>query len=143
MSSPLSAASRAALKDLAEIVLPRGGSLQLGANDVDVVGRIESYLGLMPHRLRKRVSMLVGVFDISPALAFGFLKPFHRLDSSKQEAWVGRLRRSSALPVKLPLVYLEQLILMSYASAPEIEQAIGYDYSCRRDAEPHGRVESA
>lgn len=143
MSSHLNAVRRATLKDLAEIVLPRGGSLQLGANDVDVVGRIEGYLGLMPHRLRKRVSMLVGLFDISPALAFGFLKPFHRLDSRKQEAWVGRLRRSSALQLKLPLVYLEQLILMSYASAPEIEQAIGYDYTCRRDAEPHGRVASA
>lgn len=139
----MNAVRRAALKDLADIVLPRGGSLQLGANDVDVVGRIEGYLSLMPLGLRSRVSMLVGLFDISPALAFGFLKPFHRLGPRKQEAWVERLRRSSALPLKMPLVYLEQLILMSYASAPEIEQAIGYDYSCRRDGEAHGRVESA
>lgn len=143
MSSHLNAVRRAALKDLADIVLPRGGSLQLGANDVDVVGRIEGYLSLMPLGLRSRVSMLVGLFDISPALAFGFLKPFHRLGPRKQEAWVERVRRSSALPLKMPLVYLEQLILMSYASAPEIEQAIGYDYSCRRDGEAHGRVESA
>jgi NAD-dependent dihydropyrimidine dehydrogenase PreA subunit len=55
-----------------------------------------------------------------------------------QKQWVEACYRSRLTARRLHLTALKQLVFIEWASTPEVEDALGYDYRCRRDDEVHG-----
>lgn len=137
----LRASQRDALRALGNILIPPGGALPPSASDAGVPARIEGYLDLLPRRLRRTLSLLITAWDLGPVAARGFGRPFHRLDSERQHRWVARADASRRPDLGLPFAYLKQLIFLTYAASPQVEEALGYDYTCRLEGEPHGRRE--
>jgi len=85
----------------------------------------------------KRVTLLLRVWDLS-SLFSGHLRRFSRLDPRNQSAWVETCYRSRVAARRLQVAALKQLVFLQWASTPEAEEALGYDYRCRRDDEPRG-----
>jgi glycine/D-amino acid oxidase-like deaminating enzyme len=63
---------------------------------------------------------------------------FSALRPDAQKEWTEASYRSRRTWRRIVASALKQLVFLSWATAPEAEDAIGYDYRCRRDDEPHG-----
>lgn len=129
------------LRALAEILIPPGGTLELGAQGAGVATRIATWMERASLPTQRRFRFLVRAWDLGPVFARGFRKPFHRLDPDKQQEWVDATHHSKRLDRRMPITFLKQLVYLAYASSPDVERMIGYDYTCRLDGEPHALLE--
>lgn len=92
--------------------------------------------------MKRRFRLLLAAWDLGPLTARRFMDLFHKLDPEQQAAWVEATHHSKRLDRRLPITFLKQLIYLAYASSPQVEEAIGFDYTCRLEGEPHARLES-
>ena len=83
-----------------------------------------------------RVRSLIVAFELGPLLSHR--RRFSSLDRATQKAWVERMYRSRLGWQRLQIAALKQLLFLEWASSPKVEDALGYDYTCRRDDEVHG-----
>lgn len=127
------------IRALSDILIPRGGTIEASASDAGVPELIASWIDGAQPTLRRRFKLLISAWDLGPVAAWGFMKPFHRLDPNRQVKWIDENHHSRFAFRRAPITYLKQLIYLAYASTPQVEEQIGFDYSCRLDAEPHAR----
>ena len=135
----LSQPRRVILRQLSDILIPSGGDPEPGAVEAGVPEMIEEWWKTFPRRERRRVETLISLFDLGPVVALRYRRRFHRLAPDKQQSWIASSQRSSRFLRRMPLGYLKQFVFLAYASSPEIEARLGYDYTCRLNGELHGR----
>ncbi|HEY7874668.1 MAG TPA: GMC family oxidoreductase [Actinomycetota bacterium] len=124
------------LECLARVLLPEGHGLP-GAGAVDAIGLLDEQARSWDPTVRKRVRWLVRVWELAP-VASPRLRPFSALSPVAQRDWTEASYRSRRTWRRLVASALKQLVFLAWALAPEAEDALGYDYRCRRDDEPHG-----
>lgn len=127
---------RRALESLAEALLPQGGVLDPGAGDVRVTETVGVFSANFNPAMRTRLSLLILMWDLGPLIALR--RRFHDLSMEQREYWIGRAVHSRNLALRIPLVILKQMIFMAYASSAEVEDHLGFDYSCRQ-GHVHGK----
>lgn len=125
-----------ALSALARVILPEGHGLP-GATSVDAAGLLEERARTWDPGVLARVRWLVRVWEYGP-VASARLRPFSSLSPVAQRDWTEACYRSRWTWRRIVASSLKQLVFLSWALAPESEDALGYDYRCRRDDEPHG-----
>ena len=136
MTSGFSERELRTLAALARVLLPEGHGLP-GAETARVAERLEDRARSWEPVVRARIRWFVRAWDLSP-LASAHRKRFSRLSEADQVRWVERCYRSRATWRRLQIAALKQLVFLQWASTPEVEDALGYDYSCRKDDEPRG-----
>jgi choline dehydrogenase-like flavoprotein len=136
VSSVFTPRQRSCLEGLAQVLLPEGHGLP-GASAARAVELLEKHVGEWESVARSGVLSLVIAWELSP-LASRHPKIFSRLSPEQQEEWVARNQRSRFASRRVLLQALKQLVFLAWASTPEVEDALGYDYRCARDNEPHG-----
>ena len=116
------------LSTFARVIIPRGGSFALGADDINLGDRVADYLGRFPRLVHIGYRLLLHLANIS-AFFFTF-RPFTRLSPEKQtkflESWeTSRIfaRRGIFIPLKMP-------IMMVFYGDPRVQQVIGYQPEC-------------
>ena len=124
------------LELLADVLLPRGHELP-GASAVEVGERLGRDISTWEPVARAGALWLVRAWELSPLFS-SQLRNFSRLPPTARERWVTASMHSKAPTRRLILMALKQLIFLSWASCAEVEDALGYDYRCARDDEPHG-----
>ena len=135
MAFGVSAVSRC-LSALAPILLPSGAGLP-GADEARVGQRLTERMSSWDPTMSRRVRSLILAFELGP-VASRHRRTFSRLGHDEQVAWVEGLYRSKVAWRRLHLAALKQFVFLEWASTPEAEEALGYDYTCRRDGEVHG-----
>lgn len=138
----LSGSELESVRALADILIPQGGTLPPSASDAGVAGRVAAWIERSPRVMQNRYRLLIRAWDLGPLLARGYMKRFHKLDPKKQEKWVEATHHSRRLDRRMPVTLLKQLIYLTYASSSQVEHAIGFDYTCRLDNEPHARIDT-
>ncbi len=128
------------LAALGEAMLPEGHGLP-GHELTDLARRIDERTATWEPQTRTRVRWLLRAWDLSPLLS-RHLKRFTSLDHKERARWVARGYRSRWALRRNHVVALKQLLYFEWASTPEIEEALGYDYRCRKE-EPTGSPEPA
>ncbi|MDQ3985285.1 MAG: GMC family oxidoreductase [Actinomycetota bacterium] len=118
------------------MLLPQGHGLP-GASAVEVSERVAENISTWEPVARAGALWLVRIWELSPLLS-PHLRPFSRLSPSARESWVSASIHSRIPARRLVLMALKQLVFLSWASCAEVEDALGYDYRCARDDEPHG-----
>jgi choline dehydrogenase-like flavoprotein len=108
-----------------------GAATARAAEAID--GRIESW----DRGVVAGVKWLLRSWELSP-LASRYRRTFTKLDPAQQREWTDASYHSKRGWRRLQVTALKQLIFMEWASSPEVEDALGYDYRCRRDDEVHG-----
>ncbi|MGH3118543.1 MAG: gluconate 2-dehydrogenase subunit 3 family protein, partial [Gaiellales bacterium] len=134
--SALGRRQRKTLEGLAAALLPGHTELP-GADRAGVAEAIETRMASWAPRVRSAVRMLLIAWELSPLLS-RHRRRFASLDPHLQVAWTEQCYRSRRAFRRLHVAALKQLVFLAWASTEQVEDALGYDYRCRRDDEPHG-----
>jgi GMC oxidoreductase len=119
-------------------MLPAGFGLPDGG---PVATRLQEQVAYLSPKVVGRLKLLVRLWEWSPLLS-RHRSAFSRLEAGEQSAWLERAYRSRAAVRRLHVAALKQIVFLAWASVPEVEDALGYDYRCRRDQEIHGTQRS-
>ena len=131
----LSQRQLAILRHAAEALLPAGGALAPGAADMDVAGRLVSYIaGVGGWRARAMGAMLVA-WELSPLIS-SYRRPFGRLSPAERQAYLKACLQDCRGPRRALALWLKSLCLMAYCSHPRVEEAIGFTGSCLDEGPP-------
>ena len=122
----LTAARKATLVALADSLLPHGGALEPGADDVNVAGQLEVYLDRCAPGTRRTVNLMLTAFNLSSILG-RHLRPFRTLNARSREAYLLACETSKIRQRRETLIALKALILMFFCSDDRIKPLIGYD----------------
>jgi NAD-dependent dihydropyrimidine dehydrogenase PreA subunit len=87
--------------------------------------------------VRTRVRWLIRAWDLS-TVASRHGKRFGSLDERAQARWLERSYRSKSAVRRLHVAALKQLVFLAWASTGAVEDALGYDYTCRDDGVARG-----
>jgi NAD-dependent dihydropyrimidine dehydrogenase PreA subunit len=124
------------LELLAAVLLPEGHGLP-GARATNLMEQLEARALTWDPKVRMRFRTLVRAFEWSPLLS-RHRRRFSRLDARARERWVKAALHSRIGVRRLGARGVKQLVFLAWASTPEVEEAIAFDYHCWRDDEPHG-----
>lgn len=120
---------------LADVLLPEGHGLP-GGLSMHVDELLDRQVGRWDRVTKSGIRSLLWVWEMSPL--FAHRKRFSSLSPDARERWVNRAYRSRIGAWRQVVVTLKQLIYIAWASAPEVEDALGFDYRCAKDDQPHG-----
>ena len=129
---------RVCVAGLARAMLPASNGLPGGEV---VPARLDEQLRSWTSLTRARVRWLLRVWDLAP-LGSRYRSRFSTLPPPAQDDFVASSYRSRNATRRLHVAALKQLVFLAWASVPTVEDALGYDYRCRRDDEPHGTARS-
>lgn len=131
-----SARDLACLDGLARAMLPEGSALP-GGEAAGVARRLQEQTIYLTPRVVLRLRFIVRLWEWAPLLSRD-RTTYSRLDPVAQAGWLERAYRSRWAVRRLHIAALKQILFLAWASVPEVEDALGYDYRCRRDQEVHG-----
>lgn len=119
---------------LAAALLPAGGAIEPGADDIELAAQLEAHLGELPSRARRTLRLLIRVFGLSSlasrhARPFAWLSPAARADYLRacEVSRLGRRREAA--------VALKALLLMLYCADARVRPLLGYDGAPRKPVE--------
>ncbi len=118
------------------MLLPEGHGLP-GADSAGVAASLDARAVSWDAHVLTNVRWLLRVWELSPLLS-RHRRLFSSLTPDRQQEWTERSYHSRAAWRRLQVTALKQLIFLEWASSPEVEDALVYDYRCRRDDEVHG-----
>lgn len=121
---------RRTLAAVARVLVPAGGSVPQGADDLGLVEALYTEVDGYPRRALRRTRLLLFATEYLP-LASGRMRRFSRLAPEEQTAVLERNGRHRRSPLRRLIVsYLKQLVYSNYISQPAIEDTVGYRYEC-------------
>ncbi|MFN2594287.1 MAG: GMC family oxidoreductase N-terminal domain-containing protein [Actinomycetota bacterium] len=123
---------------LASVILPDGHGLP-GADSVGFAELFDRRARTWEPHVQKQFAWLLKAWNLGPALSLR--KTFLALDEEERVRWVEKCYRSRTALRRFHVAGLKQILFLVWASAPEVERALGYDYSCRKDDVPRGTSE--
>ncbi len=124
------------LTALAAVLLPEGHGLP-GADSTKTVAALQARAASWDRRVLGGVRLLVRAWELAPLLS-RHRRPFSALTPDRQKEWAEQCYRSKVAWRRLQTSALKQLLFLEWACSPAVEDALGYDYRCRRDGEVHG-----
>lgn len=127
----LSRRNRDTLAAAARVLIPPGGSIPWGADDVDVAGRLARDVDGWPPRVRRQIRLFLTAFEFLP-LASGRRHTFSRLSPDEQGDFLEKTYHHRSASRRLLVTLLKQMCFVTYLSVPDVEEAIGYRYECQR-----------
>lgn len=113
---------------MAEVLLPEGHGLP-GAASSDLAAQLEHRIGSWEPAVRIRFRLLVRSFEWS-SLASRHRRCFSKLGEGGRAEWVKAALRSRWPLRRLGALGVKQLVMLAWASTPEAESALGFDYHC-------------
>ncbi|MDQ3878163.1 MAG: GMC family oxidoreductase [Actinomycetota bacterium] len=122
---------------LASVLLPEGHGLP-GADSIAFADRFRRRAQAWERHVGKQFALLLRSWNLSPLIAHR--KTFVGLDRTTQASWVDACYHSRSALRRFHVAGLKQILFLVWASAAEVEEALGYDYSCRKDNVARGTL---
>jgi len=123
---------RATLAAVVRTLVPSGGAIPQGADDLGLVDKVTAEVEGYPPRALRRTRLLLFAIEHFPLLDRKWRR-FSSMDPDRQRAYLEATGRHPRSPLRrLVVSYLKQLVYANYLSQPEIEAAVGYRYECMR-----------
>lgn len=121
---------RRTLATVARTLVPPGGPVPAGADEIGLVEALLREVDGYPPRAQRRTKLLLTAAEYMPFATRRFA-PLSRLKPEDAQAVLERNGRHprSALR-RLVVSYLKQVTYAAYISLPELEELVGYDYAC-------------
>jgi hypothetical protein len=131
----LSSRARGTLAAVTRTLVPPGGVLGYGADDVDLVRYVTDEVEGYPRRARRRIRLLLFAVEYLP-LVSGRIRTFRHLGPKEQRRFLAATGRHPRSPLRRLIVsYLKQMVYAAYLSQAPVEEAVGYRYECARPRE--------
>jgi choline dehydrogenase-like flavoprotein len=141
MTTGFSRSELLCLERLSAVLLPEGHRLP-GAQRTYLTARLQARAETWQPKVRIRFRALVRAFEWSPVLSKHHRR-FSKLAEKDRAPWVQASLRTRHPLRRLTAMGVKQLVLLAWASTPEVEAALEFDYHCWRDDQPHGTERGA
>lgn len=127
----LSKREKRTLGAVARTLVPTGGSVPHGADDLGLVEALIDEVEGYPRRARRRMHLLFFGVEYFPVL--NGRRPLSRMDAGAQHEALDAMAHHARSPLRrLVMSYLKQLVYAAYVSQPAVEDAVGYRYECAK-----------
>lgn len=133
MARTLSRHDRETLRAVARILIPSGGQVQPGADDLGIADQIADSIDTWSPGVRREVRWMLRAMDRLPMLRTG--RPFRKLSAERQRTILEANYRSPRLWRRFMVSSIKQLCYATYVSHPQVEAVIGYGRDCARPPE--------
>jgi hypothetical protein len=139
----LSRRNRRTLAAVARAMVPAGGAVAAGADDLDLPRKAADDIDTYPRFAHNQVRLLLFAVEHYP-LVSGYRRRFTALPADQQPAFLTKLghHERSALR-RLVYSYLKSIVFGAFVSHPDVEKVIGYRYECVRplaEASPEEQI---
>ncbi|MCA1830342.1 MAG: hypothetical protein LC663_02325, partial [Actinobacteria bacterium] len=128
----LSKRRAATLAAFAEALLPHGGPIVPSASEVEAPARLDKTMRSWDPQARKLFARALSMLDLQTIFSRS-LRPFRSLKPEAAGAALARAAKSRWVARRAPVDLLKFYVTNEWASSPEVEAALGYDYGCRTD----------
>jgi len=119
------------LRAIASGLIPPGGALKSGADEIDIAGGVDNYVSKFNLTNRAAIRTMLWLFEILPF--FFTFRPLTLLSQSALEKVVESFEKSRFFLVRGPLLLLKLLCTMMFYNDEKIKKAIGYDNECFKE----------
>lgn len=128
----LTARNRRTLADVARAMVPPGGAVAAGADDLGLPARIAGDIDSYPRIPHNLVRLLLFAVEYYPLIS-GRRRRFTGLAAGDQATFLSDLGHSERSALRR-LVYsnLKSIVFGAFVSHPDVEKVIGYRYECLR-----------
>ena len=124
------------LGGLARVLLPETDGLP-GAESARSASALAARAATWDSHVSNGFRWLLRLWEIAPLFST-HRTTFSKLSPALQSEWTEKTYHSRSTARRLQATALKQVIFLEWASSPEVEDALDYDYRCRRDDEVHG-----
>jgi hypothetical protein len=126
----LSSRNRRTLEAVARTMVPPGGVVEAGADELDLPQKIAGEVDTYPRFAHNQVRLLLFAIEHYPLIS-GLRRRFSRLSPEEQAVFLEKTahHKRSALR-RLVVSYLKSIVFGAFISHPETEAVIGYRYEC-------------
>src|SRR5438477_405144 len=122
----LTARNRATLEAAARVLIPSGGTIPIGADDLQLVDRIFADAAGWPPRVQRQIRLMLTAFEWLP-----IRRRFSRMSPDAQQAFVEATYHHRSPLRRMLVTLMKQLCYTAFLSTTEVEDAVGYRYECR------------
>lgn len=119
---------------LARTIIPPGGGITLGADDIQMVDRLADYLRRFPWFFRIGYRLLLHLVNLA-ALPFT-LRTFLHLPPDRQTRFLEKWEANRIHPWRQIFLFAKMLILLIFYSEPRVQQELGYQPECTTGRRP-------
>lgn len=122
--------NRRTLAAAARVMVPPGGAVAAGADELGLAATIAGEVDAFPRVPRNLVRLLLFAVEHYPLIS-GRRRRFTALATHDQAAFLDGLTRKGALR-RLVYSNLKSIVFGAFVSHPDVEKVIGYRYECLR-----------
>ncbi len=126
----LNASEARVLQTLANLSIPPGGTIPLGAQDFDIPHLCEKWLGIWPREIALFAKVLIRVIEWAPFLVIGKGARMTHLSPELQELYLERFSNHRWYPLRNMIRLPRALCFNAFYGASEVKEAMGYQLRC-------------
>jgi hypothetical protein len=139
----LSKRNRETLRAMARVLIPPGGQVPPGADDLDIAGQIADAIDTWSPGVRREVGWMLRAIEWLPVPRHR--RRFSKLKPERQHAFLEANYHSPRTARRFMVSSIKQLCFAVYLSQRQVEAVVGYRYECLRprdgmDAAPAQQV---
>jgi hypothetical protein len=124
--------AKGTLAAVARVLVPPGGAIPQGADELGLVRTLYEEVDSYPRRALRRTRLLLFATEYLP-LVSGKARRFSKLSAEDATDVLERNGRHPRSPLRRLIVsYLKQLVYSNYISQAPVEEAVGYLYGCAK-----------
>ena len=128
---------------VARAMVPPGGAVAGGADELDLPSRIATAVDAYPRFAHNQVRLLLFAVEHYPLIA-GYRRRFTALAPKRQVSFLVEMgHHERSVLRRLVYSYMKSIVFGAFVSHPEVEKVIGYRYEClkpRGDAGPEEQI---
>lgn len=122
---------RLILSVLADTMLPMGGRIPYGADELGVSRNVETFCRNLPPEAQKGIRILLRILNYAPI--FSHFKTFIKLDEQKRKRFLEKWENSKLMAKRNILTAVKSLIVLIYFNNPDVAKIIGYSPRCLKE----------
>jgi hypothetical protein len=126
----LSASEARALQAIANLSIPSGGPIPLGAKDFDIPRLSEKWLQIWPREIALFAKLLIRVVEWAPFLVIGKWSRMTRLSPELQEFYLDRFSNHRWYHLRNAIRLPRALCFNAFYGLPEVKSDMGYQLRC-------------
>lgn len=120
----------AILEKITEVIIPPDNAIGVSPADVDIIHKIDEFIGIMPPKGQSRIKLLLWTVEHVFPIRMLFFKKFTRLSLENRRRVLEKFDQSGGVAGRALIRGLKVLIQNAYYNQPAVAKNIGFVGRC-------------